>query len=183
MITNGYTTLSNIKTFLGKNDTTKDTFLEACIERASRYIDQYLSTVFYEKTITSEAIDYHSYSESGFFIVENNLYSPAPIISITSLLEDSVALVVNTDYYLYKTKALKPGGWSTNYKAITFTGKIGYATTPKEIEAVCLELSAVFSGLWTRSFSDGEGNIQDMLKTNLSKATFDFLSMYRAGNV
>lgn len=49
-ITNGYTTLTIIKAYLGITDTDDDTDLEGAVEAASRHIDQVCGRWFYART-------------------------------------------------------------------------------------------------------------------------------------
>ena len=49
-ITNGYTTLSQLKAKLGVTDSADDTMLENIIEGVSRWIDAYCGRVFYSST-------------------------------------------------------------------------------------------------------------------------------------
>ena len=61
-ITNGYTTLNAMKTFLSIADTSDDTLLEGLIESASRSIDRIANRRFYLDASAS-ARQYRAYSE------------------------------------------------------------------------------------------------------------------------
>ena len=51
-ITNGYVTLAEIKSALRITDTIDDTRLEACVQRASRWVDQQCGRFFYQQSGT-----------------------------------------------------------------------------------------------------------------------------------
>lgn len=76
-ITNGYATLVEIKARLGIADTNDDTTLEACIEAASRYIDNYCNRVFYATTATRY-----------FTAIGDDLCLPDDVLSVTTLKTD-----------------------------------------------------------------------------------------------
>ena len=59
-ITNGYATLAEVKAVLRLTDSTDDTLLENAIEGASRRIDGYCATFFYQ---TAKVINLYPYNE------------------------------------------------------------------------------------------------------------------------
>jgi hypothetical protein len=184
-ITNGYATLTELKNVLGRDltDTVKDTFLEACIERASRIIDDYTRQIFYDKTITNEKIDRYSVSTSFFSLSDDCLYSHAPIISVTSLVEDGVSLVADTDFYLYENHIQSVNSWTTERKGLVFTGHIGYTSVPKPINEVCLAFAEVLSGIGIKTVTDGTGSVFELSKDKLPVWAFDVLSKWRSPDV
>jgi hypothetical protein len=178
-ITNGYCTLAELKEVLGRSDTAKDTFLEACVERASRFIDNYTDRFYYSKSITAEKLDIYSISETGFKVQDNYIYCPTDIISVTTLASDGVALVADTGYWLYKNKIELASYATTTHKGISFTGSVGYASTPLAIKQACLTISEVFSGLGIRTVVDGDGNDIDIVKNSLPSWVMKFLEKER----
>ncbi len=71
--------------------------------------------------------------------------SRLPIVSITSVVEDGITLVANTDYdfhpeegWVRRLSSGYPAAWSFETLAITYVG--GFATTPSDIEQAVLSL-------------------------------------------
>ena len=79
-ITNGLTTLAEVKSILRITDSVDDSLLETCIESASRQIESHCERVFTSGTAT------RVYAPSDSFIVETD-----DIISIDSLKTSSAA--------------------------------------------------------------------------------------------
>ena len=141
-----------------------------CINNASRMIDQKTARIYYQKSITNEVVDIYSISDTALYINDNRttILFPCPIISITSITEDSSNIIENTDFYVYKNegKIVRDGEWSTSRKGISITGTIGYATTPDFVKGWCKAIAATMTGLWVTSYTDADGNTY----TNIRRA-------------
>lgn len=106
-ITNGYTTLSEVKNILRITDSVDDSLLETCIESSSRQIDTHCERVFYIGTATRVFSPMDSYN------VEID-----DLISLTTLKTSSDADGVYditwtaTDYQLEPLNGLTGGSYS-----------------------------------------------------------------------
>ena len=98
-VVNGYTTLAELKSYIGLSGSGQDTNLENAINGASRQIDAITGRFFYQTS-----------SESKFFTPDNVLFLQVPDISTPSGLvvqldttDDGsydTTLTINTDFYL-----------------------------------------------------------------------------------
>lgn len=165
MATPTYVTRVKVKEHAGISAavTDLDTKIDNMIGFASSHIDRE-TRQFWEKrtlTITTEAV----------FRNQRKLFMPARIISITSVTEAGVALDV-TEFKVYgswleKTNSsfteitgrFEIGGpvWSRIQQDIVVVGDFGYDPTPPDIELLTAEVTAVFAGVKTRSFTQDDG--------------------------
>ena len=177
-ITNGYATVAELQRKLGRTVSSSDTiftFLEECIERASRAIDDLTGSVYYEASITSEKIDQFEVSNSGIIIsCSDKIMFPAPLISVTSIVEDGVTLT-SDDYWPYYSAGVitRPGGWTYTRQGILFTGSFGYSSYPKNVNSWCLAIAGALSGRETSTYTDDEGNIQEVIRNSVPKWVYD----------
>lgn len=172
-ITNGYTTLTAMKTFLSIADNTDDTLLEGLIEAASRSIDRIANRRFYADTNASARL-YRAF---------NNLFTFTDDISSTSGLIVKVdddgdgvfetTLTLNTDYLMEPLTAASlgrpftqitivntgvtfpifPGLFSNGLRpGVEVTAKWGWPAVPDDIETACQILTA---DLYKRKDSPG----------------------------
>ena len=153
-ITNGYTTLSEVKSILRITDTVDDSLLETCVESASRMIDTHCERVFTSGTATRVFVPRDS------FVTEID-----DLISLTSLKSsssiDSLFDVTwgPTDYQLEPLNGLSGGLYSpfthiraigdflfptANYPSaqgeatVQVTGVFGYGTAvPTDVKQAC----------------------------------------------
>lgn len=149
-ITNGYATLSQLKTYLSTSTTNEDSRMESAIESASRAIDAECRRVFY------------SFSDVRYYQAEASDYIALPddVLTITELACDRgnrnyVTLSV-TDYELepghtpYTSIHQSPTSrqpFPTNRRGIRITGTFGHNTTgsyPDAINQACLILAVRF---------------------------------------
>lgn len=182
---NGYASVAQLKKKLGSvPSTSNDSFFEDCITRSSRFIDDFTEKIWYSLTLTSEIVDgYMIVSENGLCIDSSfsRILLPAPVISITSIIEDSTTLTANTDYYVYGRSEFidRDGLWSSERRAISITGAIGYSSTPAYVEEWCLTISEVLSGLATKPVSDSDGNVIEFIRNSVPKWVFDQMRRHR----
>jgi hypothetical protein len=168
-----YTTLSKVKTHCGidASNTDYDDDIREAINTVSRLIDSLTGRFYYKKTYTADYLN-GAKSFSGWQIVTNDrgsyIYTPqmAPIIAVTSLIEDSITLVENTDFYLDLACGMieKDGGaWNEAARAIKISCTIGYnsadtttpsADIPGDIALFAIELAARKSGRYRKTIKN-----------------------------
>lgn len=152
-ITNGYTTLAELKARLGiaTADTADDARLEGMVEAISRAIDELCGRRFF--TTSSD--------ETRFFTAEFvDVLFPGDLASLTTLGTDEDGdrtyerTWAATDYDLYPFNAaldgkpytdinVSPNGnysFPTTRKGVKLVGKFGWSTTPKAVAEACLLL-------------------------------------------
>ena len=158
-ITNGYTTLSEVKDILRITDSVDDSLLETCIESASRQIDTHCERVFTSGTAT------RIYAPMSSYVTEID-----DLISLTTLKSSSDAdgsfdiTWTATDYQLEPLNGLV-GGLSSPYThiravgdylfptvnfpnaqgeaTVQVTGTFGYGTAvPTDVKQACNLLAA-----------------------------------------
>ncbi len=152
-ITNGYCTLADVKAALRLTDNQDDTLLENAIEAASRRIDGYCGTFFYQKQATIQLFTRFPY------------YCQIPDLAsstITLKTDDNGDGTFETtwgasDYFLEPTDTAVTGvpyrqivasGSKTfpllfdpNRPAIELTGTFGWAAVPDDVREACVLLS------------------------------------------
>ena len=146
-ITNGYATLSQIKTYLSTSSTNDDARLENAIEAASRAIDTLCRRYFYLTSGTR----YYEAEASDYISVPDDIYSISAI-SIDTGNRVYVALAP-TDYEIepgqapYTSIHTAPGGTKSfplGRRGIRITGDFGFCATgahPDAINNACLILA------------------------------------------
>lgn len=134
-ISQGYTTLSEVKAILRITDTVDDALLETCIESSSRQIDTHCERVFTSGTATRVYAPQDSYVT----VIDD-------LISLTSLKTstgaDSVFDVTwtTTDYQLEPLNGIAGGSYSP-YTSIRAVGDYLFTTAANE---ATVELTGVF---------------------------------------
>ena len=175
-IVNGYATVEQLQRALRRTVDNADpnlSWLEMCIEQSSRFIDAQTGSFFYEKTLSNEKIDIYDMSDNEVMIdsTGDRLLFPAPLTEVTSIVESSSTLTEDIDFFTYKSMGVieRDSGWSSNRKAIVFTGKIGYASTPTRIVALCLQIAKAISGLSVSAFTDESGGLTEVIRESIPK--------------
>jgi len=183
-IINGYCTLAQLQEKLARGDDQFDdklAFLADCITRASRIIDRITDKFYYSKPLTAEKLDVYADSISGLWITSDrkSIKARVPFLLVTSIVEDSVTLVENTDYYVYECFVENEGAWTTERKSIVFTGTIGYSESPPHIMETCLTIAEVLSGLGIRTVTAPDGNLIEVVKNSIPQWVTDELARER----
>ena len=183
-LVNGYCTEIELQRSLSRKTGATDpnyALLQDSINQASRIIDKYTGSFFYEKTLSEEIVDIFGRSNSGIYMekTRRRLFFPAPIISI-EISEDDVVLTDETDYYVYSSDGYvdRDGIWSTNRKAISINGNIGHESVPDNVKRWCISIADAISGLSVKSFLDDSGNQIEIIKNSVPK--WVWLEMKRA---
>ena len=156
-ITNGYTTLQSLKTYLKIDDSVDDTLLEQIIESASRSIDRIANRRFYLDANASA----RTYRPIGNLRVQVDDFGTTSGLVVktdpnaTGTYETTLTL--NTDYIVEPTNALAKGRPFTtitivgptafslpvNYwPQVEVTARWGWPAVPDDIEQATLILSA-----------------------------------------
>jgi hypothetical protein len=168
-----YCTLAEVKAHCGIADTTVsyDDDIKDAINKMSRVIDSLTGRYFYKKTYTDEYLagtkDYQGWriikNENGGLLCTPQL---APIIDVTSIYEDDVLLVENTDYFVNKEEGIierASTDWDEEPRAIKITCNLGYSSVdtatpssdiPGEILVYAVELAARKSGHFKKAIKN-----------------------------
>lgn len=149
-VVNGYCTLEDIQDLLRIDsvDGGDDAVIEDMITRASRLIDGITRRTFYARTET------HLYDVpwGRTLCIDDD-----DLLTITTLTNGDAEVLLVADYYLYprnsspkwqivlkesSVKSWQPDSSSNTEGVISVAGTWGYsATTPKDIEAACLQIA------------------------------------------
>lgn len=151
-VTNGYTTLANVKAALRLTDNVDDALLEQAIEGSSRRIDGYCGRFFYQKTATISLFAYDPWNQPV-----------SDLVSITTLKTDDNAdgtyetTWAATDYLLEPTNATLqtrpyqrivasagrtfPLTTMPSLPLVQINGVWGWPAIPDDVEQACLLLS------------------------------------------
>lgn len=152
-ITNGYITLSLLKSSLSIEDTIDDEFLELAIESASRQIDQHCERQFFQASGTRIYAPRDSYvteiddlvsltslktssDADGVFdtVWQSKDYQLEPLNNIVGGIESPFTQIRVTDEYLFVTD----GGEAT----VQVEGTFGWSSVPVQIQQATLILSS-----------------------------------------
>lgn len=142
-VTSALTSLARVEQFLDA-DTGDDDLINNLVAAVSGEIQGWLDRQIVQATATDERID-----SIGDAKIHTRFY---PIISITSLSEDSVALTEDTDFEckewdkregaLIRISGGEPISWAVGRRIVTTTYSHGYATVPDAITQAATELVA-----------------------------------------
>jgi hypothetical protein len=170
-----YVTLDDVKLHcsIGLDSTKYDEQIKRAINRASRYIDERTQRYYYKKSYSSEAINGTDHYD-GWTIIDQTttrgglILTPrrAPIISVTTLVDDDTTLTENTDFYLHKESGIierSSGAWSNSPGEIVITADLGYdsddtatpsSSIPGDIAYYALEIASRFSGQYKKEIKN-----------------------------
>lgn len=198
-ITNGYATLTEIKTFLSISDNVDDTLLESMVEAASRSIDRIANRRFYLDANASA----RAYRVSSPVILYTDDIGTTSGL-VVKLDEDGdgtfeTTLTLNTDYIMDPLTALDLGRPYTQVTMVTtsqsfpifpglfqnglrpgvqVTARWGWPSVPDDINQACLILTA---DLYKRKDSPGGIlGLGDLGAIRMSPLGRDVTAMVRA---
>lgn len=198
-ITNGYATLTEIKTFLSISDNVDDTLLENMVEAASRSIDRIANRRFY---LDSNASARAYRVSSPVILYTDDIGTTSGLI--VKLDEDGdgtfeTTLTLNTDYIMDPLTALDLGRPYTQVTMVTtsesfpifpglfqnglrpgvqVTARWGWPSVPDDINQACLILTA---DLYKRKDSPGGIlGLGDLGAIRMSPLGRDVTAMVRA---
>jgi hypothetical protein len=198
-ITNGYATLTEIKTFLSISDNVDDTLLEGMVEAASRSIDRIANRRFYQDAAAS-ARKYRV--SSPIILYTDDISTTSSLVVKTDDDGDGTfetTLTLNTDYIMDPLTALDLGRPYTQVtvvsNTVTFpifpglfqnglrpgvevTARWGWPSVPDDINQACLILTA---DLYKRKDSPGGIlGLGDLGAIRMSPLGRDVTAMVRA---
>ena len=198
-ITNGYATLTQIKTFLSISDSVDDTLLEDMVEAASRSIDRIANRRFYQDAVAS-ARKYRV--SSPIILYTDDISTTTSLVVKTDDDGDGTfetTLVLDTDYIMDPLTALSLGRPFTQVtvvsNTVTFpifpglfqnglrpgvevTARWGWPSVPDDINQACLILTA---DLYKRKDSPGGIlGLGDLGAIRMSPLGRDVTAMVRA---
>jgi hypothetical protein len=150
------------------------TVCENMINLATQYAEKYIG-----RNIKARSSD-----ETEVFDIEPNtqdiFVKNFPIISVTSVKQNTTLLTVDVDYLKYSDigKFTKPyANWTDGYKMVEIVYKGGYATVPEDLMQWCIEII-------TYMFDTKEdGNIQSERVGQLSVSYGAISGNYSVGNI
>lgn len=198
-ITNGYTTLNAMKSYLSISDNTDDAILETMVESASRSIDRIANRRFYLDS-TATARQYRAYNDVFAYVDDIGTTSSLAV----ALDEDGdgvfeTSLTLNTDYLLDPLTApslgrpytqltmvntiytfpMFPGIFSNGLRpGVQVTARWGWPSVPDDIEMACQILTA---DLYKRKDSPGGVlGLGDLGAIRMSPLGRDVTAMVRA---
>ena len=198
-ITNGYTTLAAMKTFLSITDSADDTILESFIESASRSIDRIANRRFYADAAAS-ARKYRAYND--LFVYVDDISSTTGLV--VKIDDDGdgtfeTTLTINTDFLVEPLTAASkdrpftqltivnttfswpifPGLFSNGLRpGVEVTAKYGWPAVPDDIETATQILTA---DLYKRKDSPGGIlGLGDLGAVRMSALGRDVTAMVRA---
>lgn len=164
-------TLADVKTFLGlQNISTSDAILEIVIEAVSASIANESFPDFKSATHTAE-----KYDGTGKSYLYLDHY---PVTAMTTVVEDGVTLVKDTDYFvdmdeglLEKARYSWPGYdsqavWTTSKQGVVVTYTAGYATVPADVKLACLiEVGRAFAMVDHKMFGETSRSVESVSVT------------------
>ena len=198
-ITNGYATLTEIKTFLSISDNVDDTLLEGMVEAASRSIDRIANRRFY---LDANASARAYRVSSPIVLFTDDIGTTSGLIVKTDDDGDGTfetTLTLNTDYIMDPLTALNLGRPYTQVTMVTntqtfpifpglfqnglrpgvqVTARWGWPSVPDDINQACLILTA---DLYKRKDSHGGIlGLGDLGAIRMSPLGRDVTAMVRA---
>jgi len=152
-ITNGYCTLAEVKAALRLTDNTDDALLENSIEAASRRIDGYCGTFFYQKQATIDL-----FTRSPYYCNIPDLASSSIVLKTDDNGDESFITTWSaSDYQLRPTATALTGlpfrqivatGTKTfplffdpDRPSVRVTGTFGWSQIPDDVREACVLLS------------------------------------------
>jgi hypothetical protein len=152
-ITNGYCTLSELKSVMRINDTVDDTMLEARITEASRVIDQHCDRRFYADANASARL--YVAPVSDLVMVDDISTTTGLIVKIDSAGDGTYATTLtSSQYQLEPVNGLAKGTPVTMIRAINIalpttaapagvqiTAKWGWPSVPSPVTSACILLA------------------------------------------
>lgn len=172
-----YTTLAKVKTYLGikTSDTTRDAKLSAMIPRATAEIDGATGRNFQAPGAT-DTTEYFKIRDHGIKRIYPKNF---PIVSVTSLAEDTLTLTQDLDYTVgeFSIEKLSGSFIRVPYK-LTLKYKGGFTTVPADIEQAANEIVAVLAGEKLKTYTTNEGVEQTVFINSIAEWVGDTLKRY-----
>ena len=185
-----YATAAEFRDYAGQGDakSTRDTFFDRLLKAASQEIDLRTRTWFDSRAVVLTG--------QGEFD-QRRLWLPAPIISITSVIENGKTLTTPADYFAgldfleKSTVHLFPSDWNRNLGAwwdvtpnnIVITATLGYANVGEDIKGLCSAIAVARGGMEKRTHQDEAGNVVEIPTSKDKEWVRDKIKLYKIRNV
>jgi len=158
-ITNGYSTLAELKASLGITDSVDDTALEAAITATSRMIDDYTERFFYRDGTTQSPVSRYYTPQDITVLMIDDVYQITEV-AIDAAFDQTYSTVFATSDYLVEpvnaprkgwpfTRILATGSYLYPYplpQSVRVKGIWGWNAVPAEISmATLLQSSRLFA--------------------------------------
>jgi len=161
-----YTTLDKVKAYHSIGGTNQNAKITQIIPYVTSYLDD-VTGRFWQKITVNAGTPIKTQAKAER---QSNLFLPGkyfPIISLSSLKEDGVTLVVETDYELYPEYIKRVAGfWDTRRNKIEVAGDFGVDPTPPFIEMIATEMAGILALEKTKTFTTGDGVQQTITLTS-----------------
>jgi hypothetical protein len=169
------TVLANVKAELGITTGTEDANIETWIDQASAACTAYCNRVFAQETVSENIrrLFLNRYREQRWDdVIQLARY---PVTAIGPVVEDTVTLVLETDYtvdyttgklYRLSSDGISIMRWTCNQLTVPYTA--GYAllgSLPFNIERACITMVKLLRNEATRDPTIKEENIPGVLQT------------------
>jgi hypothetical protein len=189
--------LATVKEELEISDNSMDSRLSRWIKVASRQIVGHCNRYFWQETLQESFRLGSNWEVSGD--AQPIMLSRPPIVSITSILEDTFSpdTLDPTDYevdkfdgFLWRTTGVGPNfriGWMGESVVVTYVG--GYKTIPDDITEACISLvrlrqasrtrdpslrSITFEGVGSETYATSPGELVNGLPAEVANMLLDY---------
>lgn len=180
-----YCTLAELKRKLKRPDSAdvyNDSYLNEAISRASRIVDTFTNSFFYEKTLTNIVLDRYNII-NNYRVLNNTIFLNSPITNTVStvIIEDGTTLTENIDYYQYDSIGAieKNSGWSINRKSIDLTCSLGHTAIPTDITSSTLEIAQILTGLGVQVIQGDDGDVEGFISNKIPSIIKKTLTKYK----
>lgn len=185
-----YCTVQNVRDEIRNSDSTLTSQIEDAINRASRWIDDYVGRDFFQHDHSVTALVIDKWDDVIFDDVLFLQYRP--IITLTEVKSAGKVLTSGTDYRSKDNRIISLiGTWPRGTKSdewVELKGKFGYAqnaTTdvptgmPKHITHAAVLVAAAWCGQNRKEIVGLEGNKEEVIDKLVPKTVFDILGTKR----
>lgn len=174
---NNYCTFADVKRLcaIERLNTNNDTKIKSMIPRVCEIVDNETKRVWNVRTFT-EIADHNTKN-----VVEDTFFTKYfPIVSVTSMVVNTIALTENTDFVVYDSYIISLNGdyvLDSKGLVITYTG--GNATVPEFIRQIATEVTAILCNLKTVTYTTAEGIDKAVILTTTPEYVQDMYDKYR----
>ena len=174
---NNYCTFADVKRLcaIERLNRNNDTKIKSMIPRVCEIVDNETKRVWNVRTFT-EIADHNTKN-----VVEDTFFTKYfPIVSVTSMVVNTIPLTENTDFVVYDSYIISLNGdyvLDSKGLVITYTG--GNATVPEFIRQIATEVTAIFCNLKTVTYTTAEGIDKAVILTTVPEYVQDMYDKYR----
>ena len=185
-----YCTLAEVQSHISNSKEAEEAWLRECINRASRFIEEFTHTDF----------RFHDHASSPLtvdrkWVTGGYVFLPWPVITLTAVTDDTTVLVAGEDYRFGagSREIVRASNWVLHpiEDLVTLTGTFGYqeeAATPNELPCIgiptsvrqaAIEIASALSGKNRREMIGLDGNKQSVLERDVPKQALRLLRRYQ----